>query len=104
FPAQRAKLQAKQAYRESKSSGIAPPLRNRTLYIRLRSRDDERKSDLMRLLALYPGHSNVLLFYADTRQSENLPLQVDDCGALARKLCMMFDEEDIVFKFNRGKK
>ena len=58
----------------------------------------------MRLLALYPGHSNVCLFYADTRQSEAPPVFVDDCGGLWRKLCMMFEEEDIVFKFNRGKK
>jgi DNA polymerase-3 subunit alpha len=104
FPAQRAKMQAKQAYRDSKSGKGAPLARNRTLYIRLKSRADERKTDLMRLLDLYPGHSNVCLFYADTRQSENLPIQADDCGALFKRLCMMFDEADIVFKFARGKK
>jgi hypothetical protein len=104
FPSQRAKLQAKQAYRESKSGGGMPLARNRTLYLRLKSRSDERKNDLMRLLNLYPGHSGVCLFYADSRQSEHLQMQVDDCGALYKRLCMMFSEEDIVFKFNRGKK
>jgi len=104
FPSLRAKLQAKQSYRDSKSGGGAPALRNRTLYIRLKSENDPRKADLLRLLALYPGHSSVCLFYADTRKSEAPSLRVDDCGELVKKLCMMFSEEDIVFKFNRGKR
>ncbi len=100
FPSLRAANMSLQAYRDSKRGGTALP-RNRSLYIRLKSESDPRRADLLRLLQLYPGHSSVCLFYSDTRKTETPSFYVQDCGALLKKLCVMFEEEDVVFKFNK---
>ena len=100
FPSLRAANMSLQAYRDSKRGGTALP-RNRSLYIRLKSESDPRRADLLRLLQLYPGHSSVCLFYSDTRKTETPSFYVQDCGTLLKKLCVMFEEEDVVFKFNK---
>lgn len=101
FPSLRATNMSLQAYRDSKKSGAAPLPRNRSLYIRLKSQSDERRADLLKLLQLYPGHSSVCLFYSDTRKTETPAFYVQDSGVVLKKLCQMFDEEDVVFKFNK---
>jgi len=104
FPSKRAGMQSLQAFRDNKRGVGALLPRNRTLYIRLSGEGDERRADLMRLLALYPGHSSVCLFFADTRKTETLSILAEDCGALYKRLCTLLPEEDVVFKFNRGKR
>ena len=101
FPSLRAANMSLQAYRDSKKSGTAPLPRNRSLYIRLKSQSDPRREDLLKLLQLYPGHSGVCLFYSDTRKTETPALYVQDSGVVLKKLCQMFDEEDVIFKFNK---
>jgi hypothetical protein len=75
--------------------------RNRSLYIRLKSKTDPRKADLLKLLQLYPGHSSIRLFYSDTRETETPAFYVQDSGIVYKKLCQLLDEEDVIFKFNK---
>ncbi len=74
--------------------------RTKTVYLRLKSRSDERMERVSALLRLFSGRNPVHIYYSDTKQQVIVPQSMfaDDSDGLRQRLCRVLGEENVVYK------
>ena len=71
-------------------------IQNGTLYLRLPSENDRRYPKVKAMLNMFPGGSNVVLYFADTRQRRGTRCVLMD--SLLKELRNVLGEENVVIK------
>ena len=74
----------------------APQARTGTLYLRLPGESDRRYQKVKAMLNMFPGESNVVLYFADTKQRRGTRCALMD--SLLKELRSVLGEGNVVIK------